>query len=107
MPSRFPCCVLLALSWNTTNENPSTDIVEQQLPGALSGLAALLSVFLPSRFPCCVLLALSWNKKNENPVHSLLKTTVARCSVWSSSSVECVLEALMSAERSMALELEI
>ena len=24
--SRFPCCVLLALSWNTTtNENPSTD----------------------------------------------------------------------------------
>ena len=23
-PSRFPCCVLLALSWNT-NENPSTD----------------------------------------------------------------------------------
>ena len=24
-PSRFPCCVLLALSWNTTNENPSTD----------------------------------------------------------------------------------
>ena len=21
---RFPCCVLLALSWNTTNENPST-----------------------------------------------------------------------------------
>ena len=22
--SRFPCCVLLALSWNT-NENPSTD----------------------------------------------------------------------------------
>ena len=24
-PSKFPCCVLLALSWNTTNENPSTD----------------------------------------------------------------------------------
>ena len=24
-PTRFPCCVLLALSWNTTNENPSTD----------------------------------------------------------------------------------
>ena len=24
-PSRSPCCVLLALSWNTTNENPSTD----------------------------------------------------------------------------------
>ena len=23
--SRFPCCVLLILSWNTTNENPSTD----------------------------------------------------------------------------------
>ena len=23
--SRSPCCVLLALSWNTTNENPSTD----------------------------------------------------------------------------------
>ena len=25
LASRFPCCVLLALSWNTTNENPSTD----------------------------------------------------------------------------------
>ena len=24
-PSRSPCCVLLALPWNTTNENPSTD----------------------------------------------------------------------------------
>ena len=23
--SRFPCCVLLALSWNTTNENPNAD----------------------------------------------------------------------------------
>ena len=23
--SRFPCCVLLASSWNTTNEKPSTD----------------------------------------------------------------------------------
>ena len=23
--SRSPCCVLLALPWNTTNENPSTD----------------------------------------------------------------------------------
>ena len=23
--SRFPCCVLLALSWNTTSKNPSTD----------------------------------------------------------------------------------
>ena len=23
--NRLPCCVLLALSWNTTNENPSTD----------------------------------------------------------------------------------
>ena len=23
--SRFPCCVLLALPWNTTNENPSSD----------------------------------------------------------------------------------
>ena len=23
--SRFPCCVLLALSWNTTNENPRPD----------------------------------------------------------------------------------
>ena len=23
--SRFPCCVLLALSWNTTNGNPSTE----------------------------------------------------------------------------------
>ena len=39
----------------------------QQLPVALSGLAALLSVFLPSRFPCCVLLALSGNTTNENP----------------------------------------
>ena len=25
VPRRSPCCVLLALSWNTTNENPSTD----------------------------------------------------------------------------------
>ena len=25
LSSRSPCCVLLALSWNTTNENPSTD----------------------------------------------------------------------------------
>ena len=24
--SRSPCCVLLALSWNTTNENPNTDM---------------------------------------------------------------------------------
>ena len=23
--SRFPCCVLLALSWNTANKNPNTD----------------------------------------------------------------------------------
>ena len=23
--SRFPCCVLLVLSWNTTNENPSAE----------------------------------------------------------------------------------
>ena len=23
--SRFPCCILLALSWNKTNKNPSRD----------------------------------------------------------------------------------
>ena len=34
--------------------------------GALSGLAALLSVFLANIFPCCILLALSWNTTNEN-----------------------------------------
>ena len=27
---RFPCCVLLALSWNATNENPSTDKLSGQ-----------------------------------------------------------------------------
>ena len=27
---RFSCCVLLALSWNTTNENPSTDKLSRE-----------------------------------------------------------------------------
>ena len=51
--SRFPCCVLLALSWNT-NENPSTDKLSRainlgrltmkyiNLSDALAGTAAIV-----------------------------------------------------------------
>ena len=31
LSSRFPSCVLLALSWNTTNENPSADKLSRAL----------------------------------------------------------------------------
>ena len=36
--SRFPCCGLLALSWNTTNENPSTDTLSRAINYSLSDL---------------------------------------------------------------------
>ena len=40
-PSRSPCCVLLALSWNTTNENPSTD----KLSGAINKVQPVLRIY--------------------------------------------------------------
>ena len=36
-PSRFPCCVLLALSWNT-NVNPSTDELSRAINYLFTGL---------------------------------------------------------------------
>ena len=38
--SRSPCCVLLALSWNTTttNENPSTDKLSRAINQLVAGL---------------------------------------------------------------------
>ena len=34
--SRFPCCVLLVLSWNT-NENPSTDKLSRAINKVITG----------------------------------------------------------------------
>ena len=42
-PSRFPCCVLLALLWNTTNEDPSTDKLSRAINYVQSESGACIS----------------------------------------------------------------
>ena len=41
--SRFPWCVLLALSWNTTNENPSTDKLSRAINYSFGLLVSMSS----------------------------------------------------------------
>ena len=45
--SRFPCYILLTLSWNTTNENPSTDKVSRAIIHQITSPIHFFQLFLP------------------------------------------------------------
>ena len=71
-PSRSPCCVLLALSWNTTNENPSTDNLIRAINYSQASVDPKNTIPVKNRFFCCCwcMFKQYYNTRNISGLHT-------------------------------------